>query len=813
MTNNFKILFLMSIIAISANIFGEDVCFYGGANTVNTAITMDNGDLLLGTNNGLIEYNRDDSAIVKQFNKPKNLNNLSVKSICKVMDNYWIGTDNGSISKMDKRGHVSVVNTDISIDNNSINKIYSYKKYLLLGLKNGISLYDTDKNVVKYTAVQFDTLTDIEITDILIDNDTLSISFLKSGIGGVINFPDVEKSLTTIAFREKNSWNIIKESNYPVKSITKYNQKIFLFEGVGFRRDSFYFTNINSITNNNSNDSLLFTFDLSKNMFIDSINIKSKIVSVTDGEDSRVLIGSDKDFLFVVDNGTSTNYKLEGRLESSVQGLFLSRDNDLWIAPVFSVDNYISWSAITRYDGRKYYNYNGSIVDDINGYFGKLNSINGYDVKTFAEDSLGGIWFSDNGNGFHHYSNGKWESVYFDGNLNSPGMPVFRRKSSDPSKYGWSKSTGIACNSKNFLWGTFYSKNSKLFVYDIVNKRYKTLLAGQETEMTPKYIAIDKWDNLLLSYEGVSWEGRNFLEFLDGSKDPFTTTDSNLIIDSFSLDGVTGVECVKSTGVGSFIIGTREGLYFYSKNSDKPLKLDIPKDYSGSIKDIAIERNEDIYPAKRTTFWAAIKGVGVVRIPVDQYFADNSGLDSISLFVDDYNHSDTSYASNPDSALITLNETNGFSSIYPVALAYDSSASKLWIGYDSILSSYVVEVGPSYGYQDNSKVKIYPNPYSINRHKEVVISNVAASGFVDIYTISGSLVAHLTADNGASAVEQMQEVTAPAVYFSNTNRAPIYKYKWTPPSGINPGTYLVAVKNSNKEKKEDIILTKLLILP
>jgi ligand-binding sensor domain-containing protein len=818
---NITLLILLFLI-IPASIFASDIFNYASVNRATAAIGGDNSEVFVATESGLAKFNKSDLSLAYHSSSPNEFPDIYLTALAMDSDEtLWIGTKEGYIYRRNSRGEMETI-SDLLTNSVEINDILIYDEYLLLGTSKGIVLFDKNREAVKFVVPRFDSIIEPKINSLQIENDTLFASYqLGDGDkGGVFAFPSFANQFETVKLRDYSSWKIVNESNFPVKS-SLYHNGIFPMAGVSSSRNGEFVASGFSRGDTLGSDSTLYrlSFNDSSASFIvvDSVKMDSKIIFCSFSSDSSIFIGTEKDYMveYSFSSKKAEKYRISGRVLSGVQRLLYTSKSELWTIPIIAPEqDYLWWSGVSRYKTQKFVNYSGPLVDGKNGYFGELTGMTGTEVLGLSEDSSGNIWVGDNGNCLKMFDGENWSVVYIDPSYKNSNPPRYKRNPGESvNPYNsWMKIAGMACNSMGVLWGTFATEESNLFAYNYSSNQYSSLLKreGEHWENTARFIAIDKDDNILVSFENLPTEtgGLDSLLLISNDFDPFSGSDSNLVHSALKIGGVSRIYSLQATGVGSFLIGTPQGIYLYSKNSSSAIKLFYSSEYDGTVRSFAVERNEFVENRNRTTFWAAISGKGVVRFRVDQLFNEDGGLEDVKLVVED----GETHPENEYSDQLSLNELNGFSSSYPIDLAFDKDNNHLWIGYEDKLSRYTIEVGPAFGNITNKKAHFYPNPFSHKKHSEIKFTNLSRTAYIDIYTISGKLVAHLTDGNGASAKYQQQVLTSYVSQDSNASKI-LYQFSWKPPHSIVPGTYLVAIKNSSDDVEDETVLKKLVILP
>jgi hypothetical protein len=148
----------------------------------------------------------------------------------------------------------------------------------------------------------------------------------------------------------------------------------------------------------------------------------------------------------------------------------------------------------------------------------------------------------------------------------------------------------------------------------------------------------------------------------------------------------------------------------------------------------------------------------------------------------------------PDSGLIRydlssysksiVNETCGLLDNSIWDLSVDRKNGWLWIASERGVSRY--SLGYIVGRKNTGTAVVYPNPFSRQRHAELIFEKLPPSSRVLVYSVSGTLLASLSPEESGT-------------YGSVC--------VWKPPASVVPGVYLYAVRSGSENFRGRLIVT------
>lgn len=598
----------------------------------------------------------------------------------------WTGSRDGYLTVRDKGVTKSI--TSYFSAGWSINCMYPFGRYLIIGSNKGLSLFDTEKMVTYKSATSFRAFLSSSINTCTIFNDTLYLGMdegvAKLSVNGVLNGN----------FYDPLIWETDSSVEKPVKSFL-VSDKI-----IPCNTFSNYFRG-NVLKADNAN--LLIGTK--------KVKVASDITTIqTDG--NLCWIGTEYDFFYSWDGDSLVHYKIPGMSSDIVNRIALDKDGKLWVLPkVRGSDDKKWWCSINSYDGNEWSYYNKSTVSN----FGSMGD--GAEHGGLLVDSKNRVWFGFYGGQMKCFDqdNNKWSSY---------GMDYKTNKFLKSSDRGWGKIDAFVEDKSGFLWIGLWAQVSyldygSLICYDPQYKPDTSKVEGKEAHYRrffpngdPNYS--QNYTHLSLDSSGIIIAGGSDGTIIAFSHDGDPLTNGVTIHDKFTGEGmvldiesmptifVERVTAYKTEMVQTTItkIVTVDGVYNYD-SQDGTLVSDTSA-YDNTVA--IVSEDENVY-------WAAVNGTGIVRYDLAEddrkIFGKNQGLISDQI----------------------------------TDMKIDRDKGLLWVGTEAGLSK--LTLGYSQKKTVQADVVVYPNVYSKQKNsgKRIHFENLDPSSKVAIYSIDGAFVA------------------------------------------------------------------------
>lgn len=727
---------------------------------------------------------------VKLFSNTDDFPDLNLTALClDSKGNIWIGTKRGYLYRRNKKGYqriyTSYVVTGDTTNVWKINDMYSYKKYLIIGSTQGCSVFDTDEYVVLQNATLFGTFNSPVVNSVTVHKDTLYLGCLE----GVAKLDIAGNKIETSNFIDNTIWNTVSMTTEKgIKSFPVINDSIV------------YMDNIATVYN----DTLLYAYDILHNNGLSEHYIKvndttewektnSAVLSFATADNGDLWFGTGEDFLFRWDGYTLQQYTVNSLTFGSIYRVFVSEENDIvWCLPFIRKQDIPWWQGVGAFNGEYWKVYRPGNPHD----FGSLGD--GIDFLGIAEGPFGNMWFGNNGKCIKKYnpSRNRWDGFY----IGDSGKSTFEYKKKNQGM-GWGKCDAIARDSSDYMWFAAYISDSGCVIcFDPsaklpTDKEYDNNTTGIKYPHDstyryffpkesvdhfeePKQLNVDAANNIFLG--GQDADNGRLLVF-NYSGNPLVNGVSSPILDK----NLSKIWHMHSTPDSSTWIVTGQGLYHFQYHETAGASLTVVKtapnnltcvEYENNYRSQRTDNRRNTYETVETVLWGGTQNDGLLKIYAHKILNDNGTIDSIGI---------DSTREFRDADGLVCNRVN--------YMDMDRKNGYLWVATEEGLSRY--NIGHAFvTLQNNEKLYAYPNPFIKSRHKQVVFDNCAPGSQISVYTVDGSLVAHIV-DEGNNAVKTANEWT----------------YIWHPDAKLIPGVYFYTAKIQQVRSKGTV--GKLLIIP
>jgi ligand-binding sensor domain-containing protein len=384
-----------------------------------------------------------------------------------------------------------------------------------------------------------------------------------------------------------------------------------------------------------------------------------------------------------------------------------------------------------------------------------------------TEDRLGRMWFATAGGQVKRYNreDGSWQKYCI-------GAQDFGKGEFFPSAIcyapDWAKINAVAQDSSGFLWfASWQNRLGCLLAYDPgyapaptaadpENRHYRYFYPDNDPYYFSDmgFLCVDAANNIVAA-DGNEGTGRILVLSHNGN-----TLRDGLQIKADFTDLHRGVATdMAATRDTLTYIATSAGFYTYSAPGNTIRKGICVRSWIG--------KNPTL-----TTVDTTIKDIKAVELE-DQRFlwlgTSNKGLIRYDLL---------------NTTSTVIDRSSGLPSNKIQDLSIDRKNGYLWIATDRGVSRYIL--GYSVDNRSSAAPIVWPNPWSKRLNREVVFEKLSLKSSVQIYTVSGSLVAALTpVDSGTSGSVCV----------------------WKPSATIVPGMYLYTIRSGSTTARGKLIIT------
>ncbi len=792
---------LVLLFLLCGSLFGSAVTHYGAMNVVNDAV-HDGNTLYLATGGGLLEYDLDAEEVVHLENAEERLEDVSLVALYLDGDGtMWAGSALGYFYRKTSRGQWTTYQ-DFYSAGAIPNKIIPYNnEYLLIAHSMGISVFSVEEEQVVSTASTPGV--GGEVFDLLIVGDTLFASVDEN----IVKLDSLDDQLLGRSFRNKLSWENLSKSEEKVCGLIYDNGVVgYTHPALAYRDTVLYGKSVQKIIITEKNGETTIDTTIIELVFIevngevkDSLPLSSEVTSITLSNSGEPVVTTAASYSILDPFGDSSTINKSGVVFGRYQKIQISSSGDLWLISTMS-DRSKWYEGITRFDGEEYHFYNDSTPG-----FGKHGDLPVF--KGLAESEDGRIWFGNNGQNIKVWnpSTDSWSGYIISCRFDTNDSVHKFTFTPGAANSWWQKSDAIARDSSGNMWFTLFAEDTKkgasrrVAIFNPTTKesafaytrRDGEDLYGSSVFNLDISTVLSNGDRLFATQAS----GEYFI--IPASVNPFT--DNIEAATRHVKKTKKGFQDIVSTeNGGNAIVATLNGLYVVRSDVGSIDTITISgnkyesnaENYLKPISSVVIEKcqvqrggfyeGETMDSVVTTTFWASVQGVGVERFVLREYIKNNVSSPVVQT---------------NDNPVIISSANRPFLDGHS-HLAIDKINNYLWIAGENGLTRYQLgySVEQSEGKSDTFGNRIYPNPYSKMNHEVITIDNLSPNSFIDIYTLSGNLIAHFDSNNSES--------------FSNSGSGKIFS--WTPPSNIAPGTYLVAMKDSDTGITD---IKKLVIIP
>ncbi|MCL1945748.1 MAG: hypothetical protein FWF51_01150 [Chitinivibrionia bacterium] len=776
-----------------------NVLNFAATNGANDIVTQ-NDTLWIATNGGLAQFQSSSENFIALHHSHQHFPDISLSALCVDGDILWIGSENGYLYRRQRRGQK--IYDDLFVVKSKINVIKPYENYLIIGHEKGMSVFDAKKGKIISTKRNFDDFGAGGVSLIEIKSDTLWAVIKSGATNGVVKLEKFSSYIKEPKFGDDSPlaqqvpWQTLENSLGEVKTLI-YQNGIKYFENFALFDENYRIEYENDILKDRY---ILIKYDNSGKKIAenDSFGNAINFLKYVNG---NIAVGTKTDFSWFVDFENDKNNRclvIPGFFNStSIEKLFVDDEQSLWILPRLIQDGrgddgwWVSLAKMSK---------NGKI-DRYNEHwdgFGHLSK--GCPDFTAVAQSKNKMYFGYCGDPLREYdlNTGSWSVWVLDTREYVDYPSLVPNWGGEWYGYYWLKVDALITDKNGVVWGTYW-RDLKLgfgveiplvFAFNPQKEQFRYLLiSGRDDLVFPNNFAFSGRGDLLLGFAN-----KDELWVIDANKDPFDTKIETMNYRKDTVFAENNVTKLQTTGAGNIFVGTfgAPQIFAYDKSSSlKPQSIkNLPERFIAKTNDVVLEYCDTLFGFDgesmeiRNVFWIANANVGAQRAVISEYLSPSGVLDSAVY--------DTAQT------IFSLNPTSGAINQEAFSLAVDSIQNFLWVGGDKGLTRIRLPQRNSASSQANTDF-LFPNPLSLTMHEFISIPGASQNSLVDIYTVSGKLVAHLD-ENGAEWTRNIDGNSF---------------YRWKAPKNIAPGTYIVAVKEYEGEKiaRKKTKTYKLVVLP
>ena len=723
----------------------------------------------------------------------------------------WISTDKGYLYSRSSRGRFSIY-SDFWTSGADITSLYTFDSYLLVGHSQGLTLFDPQRGRTLYTLQNIEGASQIAVRDIIKKGDSLFISWTNDGSQGVALFDSVDQNLNSLKFTDAQQWTNGSSATTSIRGGTShfslFNATLYTLNGPARIID-------NHLLMGTNDSLLLLKSDLSdsasgyaryRNGSLYNAYGAVQSIEVIEGS---IFVGQESGGLSSVtiigDSIAFTPIELGGIQEHAPRFVYTDREGNPWFLPAVAIKSNTDTLSNGTVDSTPAVPSSNSVTTFKDGSIVHTNSTttgfgsmgDGFHFSGFTQGQSGAIYLGNNGSAIKKWDGQKWQGISID--IHNESKPVFKTD----GNVNWQKTDGLATDSSGSIWSTIWHPQGTdnwpgLFVMSEDGEDFNYLFKQPGTSAPPFDIAVDSKGTILTIFGSTVAPLATSREYLviDGSKSPFSSSESELMLKNTTHRN--NLLSLSATSLGSILVGTDNGVHIFRQGTQSSLVVptSTPQKLQGVVTSVAAQQSRklngitfDTYRIE-TLLWAAIKNVGPTQLRLIETI-DTKSEDLISVAFD------TSFS------IVTLTEAMGLPKrevTVDHSLAIDFISNTLWIA-DGVggITSYGIQMQPT-ALQNNSALKVFPNPYSHKSHSRIKITAVAPGGFIDIYSADGRLIRHLDQNSGDLIEEGSVQWT----------------FQWRVPKGIAPGVYYIIAKNTESQTSLDrssTITRKVIIVP
>jgi ligand-binding sensor domain-containing protein len=489
--------------------------------------------------------------------------------------NLWIGTKRGYLYKRSPGGDCSVYNSYFG-SKWEITTLKIYKDYVLVGSRQGCSLFDPAKSVAIRNATATDTSGDPAVYALAIHNDSLYV-------GGNKGYSAVDISGNRILNIDKAKWTSVVNGK-PIVAFIDSSDKLIASETPAAMVGSVLYRSVGI------SDSSIIIAGVDT---VDTVPDKITKMSVEDGQ--TLWFGTEQNYLYHGSGSMFSQIRLGGLTFNTVFRIHAARNGTVWL--LSGVNDLAWWEGISAFDGKDWRIYNRFHEPSIGTFTGGGSILNG-----ICEDREGNIWVGTPGSFVKNFNikTKLWSVYYVTGRV--PGAVEFDSIAQVPSYFAsWGVHDAIAQDSSGYMWFSNYDPRGAIATGPLVC--YDA--SGRHSPNCRRFFPIND-PHYAQNLTSISVDSKGII--LTG------TNDGRLLVVRHNGDPIAGgVKLVREeSGIdisnicagadGISWIATGKGLYRYKSDKDSLVSI---SDIQTSINSITAENDH--------VLWLGTPSDGLIR--------------------------------------------------------------------------------------------------------------------------------------------------------------------------------------------------------
>ncbi|MBN1130316.1 MAG: T9SS type A sorting domain-containing protein [Chitinispirillaceae bacterium] len=728
---------------------------YTSTLTVND-FAFRNDTVWAATSGGLLLYKRGTGSVTI-YSNPTFFPDPALKGVCLDTKNgLWIGSQNGYLTYRSPNGAMKTY-ANYAMAGWGITDLAVYDRFLIVASDKGCSVFDTEKKIAVKNATGLGVFFQSPQVNASVIYGKANDTFLVlGGEKGVARLPVTNKNLEKANFYDPGIWSIDTASGVPVRAFARKNDSLLSFSTpTAMVNGQVISSAVKPGTRETDPDTGILLVDS-----VRKLDLSSVIRCLAESPSGECFIGTTYNHFYVWNGIEAVHVPLGGPTFTMVYRVHYDREGMLWAGQQIS-SSVPQSRGFSSYSNGKWRLYTPAEYPQMGSY------ISDGPILGVTEDRFGRIWFATHGGQAKRYNrvDGSWQKYCI-------GAQDFGKGEFFPSTYchapDWAKINSIAQDSSGFLWfASWQNRLGWLLAYDPAYDPAPTAADHESRhyryfypESDPYYfsdmgfISVDAANNIIVA-DGNEGIGRILVLRHNGNP----LRDGLRINTDFSDQNRGITYDMAATNDTLTYIATTSGFYTYSAPGNTLRK--------GLCVRSWIEDNPIL-----TTIDTALSDIRAVEVEDRRFLwlgTANKGLIRYDLF------NNTSTVIDQSSGLLsnTIND-----------LSIDRKNGSLWIATNRGVSRY--SMGYAVSGNTTASAQVYPNPWSKRRHREIVFEKLPVKSTVQVYSVSGTLIATLIpVDSGTRGSVCV----------------------WKPSTRTVPGMYLYTIRSESSTTRGKLIIT------
>jgi hypothetical protein len=744
---NYIILFFSLVIVPSTALPFERFANFTSTLTVNDFAFSDD-TVWAATSGGLFRYVRSIGSGTL-FSNPSFFPDPAISAVCvDAKNNLWAASQKGYLTHRQSKGK-TVSFSNYATAGWTITDIASYGKYLIIASDKGCSVFDTDKKTAIKNATGLGAffLSPIVNTIAVYYNKNQHDTILALGCQkGVARLSLINNNIEKANFYDPSIWRIDTSLAKPVKSFVIRHDSLLALTIPG--------AVVNNVLVTGVNDTLRGT------LYADTLKkttLPSIITSVAVSPTNECFVGTTLNYFYRWNLNDTANVSIEGPAFMWVNRVFVDREGITWVCPQIAATIPQPKQGFYSFEKNTWQHFTPIQYPDMGAY---LSDGPMYGV---TEDRFGRMWFGTAGGQVKRFNRVDRTWAKYCVGAHAFGLGDFFQSTTCHTP-DWAKVDAIALDSSGFIWITsWFNDFGSLLAYD---PAYEPV----STATTPE----SRHYRFFFPLNDANWSEQIQCLYVDVAGNIFVCDGTTGKIQIFRHNGNPlrdGLQSVANfNGFGTTYdaaatrdsltyIATTNGFFTYGAPGKSIRKGLCVRSWIGAspsltIIDSTLTEIKTVEVEDERILWLGTVSGGLIRYDL---------LDNTSTIID---------------------ESSGLLSNNVQDLSIDRKNGYLWIATDRGVSRY--SIGYPVDQKNTGPAQVYPNPYSMRRHVEVVFAKLPTKSTVQVYSVNGALVTTL------SPVE------------AGANGSVC---TWKPSRGTVPGMYLYSIRSSGTIRQGKLIIT------